>query len=66
MFLQMIRLLFYKFQAQNLGQHWPQYQQSVIFLINAHYFSGDAFFPEKKPGGHAGGLAKWGGITKIC
>ena len=27
--------------------------------------SGTPFFPKKNPGGHAGGLAKWGGITEI-
>ena len=26
---------------------------------------GTPFFPKKNPGGHAGGLAKWGGTTKI-
>ena len=31
-----------------------------------HYVFGGRLFSRKKtPGGHAGGLAKWGGITKI-
>ena len=35
-------------------------------LINTHsFFRGRLFSRKKTPGGHAGGLAKWGGITKI-
>ena len=66
----MTRLLFYKFQASNLSQHWLKWQNSQkhtpIFLEIRTFICLGAFCSEtKNPGGHAGGLAKGGGITKL-
>ena len=38
---------------------------SFYFNKCALFFWGRLFSRKKTPGGHAGGLAKWGGITKI-
>ena len=36
-----------------------------LVAFRPSFFWGRLFSRKKTPGGHAGGLAKWGGITKI-